>query len=101
MELIFIMLRARESPPVNGLTWQGCNVPVALRNDNRVFTFDYDYPLAAPHLESPTQIDAPSTSDNRRCTMLRHDFRPALCLFHVREQRCLEADRVGADQRLS
>ncbi len=37
-----------------------------------------------------------STSDNRRCTMLRHDSHPSLCLFHAREERrILEADHVG------
>ena len=36
------------------------------------------------------------TSDNRRCTMLRHASHPSLCLFHAREERrILDAERVG------
>ena len=39
-----------------------------------------------------------ATSDNRRCTMLRHATHPSLCLFHAREERHLiEADRIGPE----
>ncbi|HLZ13879.1 MAG TPA: hypothetical protein VKP58_14945 [Candidatus Acidoferrum sp.] len=30
-----------------------------------------------------------STSDNRRCTMFRHDSHPSFCLFHARQERIL------------
>src|SRR5215475_8672451 len=58
---------------------------------------------AAPTHRSAARIPDPnrcsySTSDNRRCTMLRHESHPHLCLFHARvERRILEADRVGAE----
>lgn len=38
-----------------------------------------------------------STSDGRRCAMLRHESHPSLCLFHAREERqLLEAEKVAA-----
>lgn len=30
-----------------------------------------------------------TTSDNRRCTMLRHNFHHSLCLFHARKEHLL------------
>src|SRR2546430_7382424 len=39
-----------------------------------------------------------STSDSRRCTMLRHDSHPSFCLFHARKERILlEADQIGPE----
>ena len=39
-----------------------------------------------------------STSDNRRCTMLRHDSHPSFCLFHARKERILlESDQIGPE----
>jgi hypothetical protein len=39
-----------------------------------------------------------STSDNRHCTMLRHDSHPSFCLFHARKERILlESDRIGPE----
>src|SRR5260221_14648296 len=39
-----------------------------------------------------------STSDNRRCTMLRHDSHPSFSLFHARKERILlESDQIGPE----
>jgi len=39
-----------------------------------------------------------STSDNRRCTMFRHDSHPSFCLFHARQERILiESDQIGPE----
>jgi hypothetical protein len=39
-----------------------------------------------------------SSSDGRRCGMVRWEDHPSLCLFHARqEQQLLEADRIGAE----
>lgn len=38
------------------------------------------------------------TSDNRKCTMLRHASHPSLCLFHARKERLLlESTRIGPE----
>ena len=39
-----------------------------------------------------------STSDSRRCTMLRHSSHPSFCLFHARQERILlESDQIGPE----